>query len=53
MLECTGTEGCLSDFGVLEELKDVSGFLSLLSDSLPAHPEPKMQKFSFTFELLF
>lgn len=53
MLECTWTEGCLWDFGVLVELKDVSGFLSLLSDPLPAHHEHKMQKFSFTFELLF
>ena len=33
--------------------EDVSGFLSLLSDPRPAHPEPKMQKFSFTIELLF
>ena len=48
-----GPEGCLWDFEGLGELKELCGFPSLPSDPMSARPQHKMQKFRFTFELLF
>lgn len=48
-----GPEGCLWDFEVLGELKELCGFPSLPSDPMSAGPQHKMQKCRFTFELLF